>query len=173
MFHLRPRAPFETWPVQAVDERFGFGWWTAPAILVCQATVERATAENAAVVQSWIDAALEERAREVREAGGLFIFHDWRSVRSYDSSARKTYLARMRARPRDYLRHSVTVVAANPMLRMAVETGNLVASMVTGRKVELAHDPAAVIAAHDIRSPPSGARFPGAPRSVAPSRGSL
>ncbi|WP_157068904.1 hypothetical protein [Sandaracinus amylolyticus] len=165
MISPTPRAPLDSWPVQAFDARFGLGWWTDPAVLVFQATVEQATAENAELVQSWIDLALRHRKEEIAEAGGLFIFHDWRSVRAYDTEARKAYLARMRARPRDYLRHSVTVIsAASPLLRMAVETGNLVASMVAGRKVEIAHDPVAVMREHEIRPPAIGTRFPGTGR---------
>ena len=167
MISPSPCAPLDSWPVQAFDPRFGFAWWSDPATLVCQAVVERATAENAELVQSWIDLALRHRADDVAAAGGLFIFHDWRSVRSYDIEARKAYLARMRARPRDYLRHSVTVISASPLLRMAVETGNLVASMVAGRRVEIAHDAVAVMREHAIRPPALGTRFPGV-RSTRP-----
>jgi len=161
----KPRPPFDDWPIQAFDPRFGFAWYLEPAVFVSSATIERATIDAARIVQGWIDDVLRERGDEVRAAGGVFVFHDWRGVRGYDTEARKHYLDRMRARPKDYLRHSVTCVPANPLFRMAVETGNLVASMVARAKVELAHDPSTVIAKHSIGRPAPGSTFPGARRA--------
>lgn len=168
---LKPRAPFDDWPIQEHDPRFGFAWYAEPAVFVSSATIERAPMETAELVQGWIDDVLREREGEVRAAGGLFVFHDWRSLRGYDSEARKRYLDRMRARPKDYLRHSVTCVSANPILRMAVETGNMIASMVARAKVELATDPGAVMVKHGIRKPAPGSTFPGRGRGSQLPRG--
>lgn len=157
-----PRPPFDRWPVQAYEPAFGFGWYARPAAIVTHATIESGTLEAAKVVQGWIDAVLRERDAEIKAAGGLFVFHDWMAVGSYTSEGRKYYLERMRARPRDYLRHSVTCVRPNPFFRMAVEAGNLVAALTARAKVELASDPAAALAAHGIERPRPGERFPGA-----------
>lgn len=161
----RPLAPFADWPVQAFDARLGFGWWAQPAVFVSQAIIERGDVAAVEVVQGWIDACLGERAEEIRAAGGVFVFHDWRTLRGYSSDARATYLARMRARPKDYLRHSVTCVPVHPLVRMAVEAGNLVAALTARAKVEIASDPARVLAQHDIRPPRPGTPFPGGGRS--------
>jgi hypothetical protein len=138
----RPAAPFDRWPVQLFDPAYGFVWWATPAAVVSQSIVPRGTRAAAEWIQSCIDAALEARAAEIRDAGGVFIFHDWRATSGYDSDARKHYLSRMRARPRDYLRHSVVAVDASPLFRMAVEAGNLVAAMTARAKVEIVKDPA-------------------------------
>ena len=157
----RPRGPFADWPVQAYDPVFGFAWYASPAAFVSQADIAQGTAEAAECVQRWIDLVLRERNDEVRAAGGLFVFHDWSGVGGYTSEARKLYLARMRARPANYLRHSVTCIRPTPLFRMAVEAGNLVAALTAKAKVELATDPRASLVAHRIQAPPPGARFPG------------
>lgn len=158
---VSPRAPFDRWPIQAFDPAFGFAWYARPAVFVTQAMVEKGTLEGAQRVQGWLDLVLEHRADEIRAAGGVFVLHDWTAVAGYTSEGRQHYLARMRARPHDYLRHSVTCVRANPLFRMAVEAGNLVAAITARAKVELGTDPAAALAAHRIRPPTPLARFPG------------
>jgi hypothetical protein len=157
----RPQPPFADWPIQVFDARMGFGWWARPAVFVSQAIIERGDVPAVDAVQGWIDACLRERADEVRAAGGLFVFHDWRTLRGYSSEARALYLARMRARPKDYLRHSVTCVPVHPLVRMAVEAGNLVAALTARAKVEIAADPARVLAEHGILPPIVGSPFPG------------
>lgn len=156
-----PRAPFDRWPQHVYDPAFGFGWYAEPAVFVSQAHLETGTLAAAQVVQGWIDDLLRTRESEIRAAGGLFVFHDWSEVAGYTSEARKHYLARMRSRPRDYLRHSVTCIRPSPLFRMAVEAGNLVAALTARAKVELASDPAAALAAHGIRPPAPGSRFLG------------
>jgi len=162
---MRAGSPFDQWPVQAFDERFGFGWFARPAAFVSHSVVPRGTIAAAEILQGWIDLVLRERADEISDAGGLFVFHDWRSSTGYDSDARRVYLERMRSRPRNYLRHSITCVRANPLFRMAIEAGNLVAALTARAKVELAGDPTLALALHRIRPPLSGEPFPGlAPR---------
>jgi hypothetical protein len=157
----RALAPFADWPVQVFDPRLGFAWWARPAVFVSQSIIERGDVPAVEVVQGWIDGCLRERGDEIRDAGGLFVFHDWRTLRGYSSEARAAYLARMRARPKDYLRHSVTCVPVHPLVRMAVEAGNLVAALTARAKVEIASDPARVLAQHTIAPPTIGAPFPG------------
>jgi hypothetical protein len=155
-----PRPPFDRWPVQAYDPSFGFAWYTQPATFVTQLTVEHGTLACARFIQDHIDLVLEHRSEDVASAGGLLIVHDWRAAASYDLEARREFIERMRARPRSYSRHAVTCMAFSPMLRMVVEAGNLVLTLVTGTKGEIASDPASVIAKHRIETP-RAARFPG------------
>ncbi len=156
-----PRPPFEAWPLQAYDGAFGLAWYAHPAVFVSQAHIESGSLRAAELVQGWIDDVLRVKGEEIRAAGGLFVFHDWRGVSGYTSEARRFYLSRMRARPRDYLRHSVTCIRPHPLFRMAVEAGNLVAALTARAKVELADDPALVMVQHGIRPPAPGERFPG------------
>jgi hypothetical protein len=146
-----PAPPFDRWPVHAFNPSYGFVWWAEPAAVVSQSIVERGTREAAEWIQSCIDAALSARANEIREAGGVFIFHDWRSTKGYDTEARKHYLSRMRARPRDYLRHSAVAVNASPLFRMAVEAGNLVAAITARAKVEIVRTPESTLAMNGFR----------------------
>ena len=155
-----PRAPFDRWPVQAYDASFGFCWYTQPATFVTQLTVEHGTIACARFIQDHIDLVLEHRSEDVASAGGLLIVHDWRAATTYDLEARREFLDRMRARPRSYLRHAVTCMSISPMLRMVVEAGNLVLTLVTGAKGEVGHDPALVIAKHRVEVP-LPTRFPG------------
>lgn len=155
-----PRAPFERWPVQAYDPAFGFAWYTQPATFVTQLTVERGTVACARFIQDHIDLVLAHRSEDVTSAGGLLIVHDWRVASAYDLEARREFLDRMRDRPRGYSRHAVTCMSLAPVLRMVVEAGNLVLTMVTGAKGEVADDPTPVLAKHRVDAPVS-TRFPG------------
>lgn len=148
-----PRAPFDRWPLQAFDPSFGFAWYTQPATFVTQLAVERGTLASARFIQDHIDLVLEHRAEEVASAGGLLIVHDWRIARGYELEARREFMERLRARPRSYLRRAVTCINVSPMLRMVVEAGNLVVTLVTGAKGEIADDPAPVLLRHRVEVP--------------------
>lgn len=154
-----PLPPFADWPIQAHDPAFGFAWYAQPAAFVSQAHVRVGDETAVRVVQGWIDVVLAEREADIRAAGGLLVFHDWRLVERYTTEARVLYLQRMRARPKNYLRHSVTCVKGHPLLRMAVEAGNLVAAMTARAKVELAADPGLALARQGVQRPPPGSRF--------------
>ncbi len=146
----RPNAPFEDWPVHRYDEHYGFVWWARPAAFVSQSHIPCGTREAAEFVQRCIDVCMEAKADEIAEAGGLFVFHDWRVTPTYDSAGRRHYLSRMRARPRDYLRHSVVAVEAKPLFRMAIEAGNLVAALTARAKVEIVRDPLSTLRANQF-----------------------
>ncbi|MCA9579046.1 MAG: hypothetical protein KC668_26640 [Myxococcales bacterium] len=142
----RPQPPFDRWPVHVFDPDYGFVWWAGPAAVVSQSIIPRGTIVAAEKLQSCIDAALTQRADEIAAQGGVFIFHDWRVTTGYESDARKHYLSRMRARPANYLRHSVVAVEAHPLFKMAVEAGNLVAALTARARVEIVRDPRATLA---------------------------
>ena len=156
-----PRVPVDRWPVQVFDPAFGFVWYTRPATYVTQLAVPHIDVASVRVVQDHIDLILLHRAAELAEHGGLLVIHDWRVATGYDAEARREFIARLRTRPRSYMRGSVTCAALSPILRMAVQAGNLVATLVTGAKSEVASDPAPALRAHRVEAPPVGARFPG------------
>ena len=161
-----PRAPFDAWPpAQAFDARFGYAWWTDPATLVFQAAIDHGTVPCVEAVQGWIDSALAARAREIKQSRGLLLFYDVRALASFESNAMRLHLARMQARPRDYLRASVVIIERPPpMLHMALHTANLVASRVANAKVELTSDVDAALRTYGVRPPGPGQTFPpGAP----------
>jgi hypothetical protein len=161
-----PRPPFDAWPpAQAFDPCFGFGWYTDPATLVFQTVIDHGTVACVEAVQSWIDAALAHRAREVKQSQGLLLFYDVRSLASFDAGAMRLHLSRMQARPRDYLRASVLIIERPPpMLHVALQTANLVATRVANAKTELTSDVNAALRAHAVRPPRPGQAFPLAAR---------
>jgi hypothetical protein len=68
----------------------------------------------------------------------------------------------MRSRPRGYLKLAYTVVpASSPLLRMAVEAGNLAAQIGSGGRIMLATDAASALAKLRIHAPATSERFPG------------
>jgi hypothetical protein len=158
-----PRAPFDAWPAQAFDDRFGFGWWADPATLVFQTAIDHGTVASVEVVQGWIDASLAARAADVAQAGGLFLLYDLRSLRHYDADAMRLQLARMQARPKTYLRASVIVIERpSALLRLALRTANLLASRIANAKIELTGDLAAALRTYALRPPAPGQAFPAA-----------
>lgn len=154
-----PLPPLNDWPVQVHDPAYGYAWYARPAAFVSQAHVRIGDAAAVNVVQGWIDAVLEERQDDILDAGGILVLHDWRLVERYTSEARVAYLARMRARDPSYLRHSVVCVPPNPLFKMAVQAGNLVAALTARAKVELAEDPRTPLAVHGVEKPARGASF--------------
>ena len=155
-----PRPPFERWPVQAHDPAIGLAWYTQPATYVTQIQVVHGTVACARFVQDHIDLLLTHRKEEIAAAGGLLVIHDWRAATGYDTEARREFTERLRRRPR-YLRRAVTCVSISPMLRMVVEAGNLVATLVTGAKSEVGDDPAPILREEKVQVPAVGSRFPG------------
>lgn len=156
-----PRVPFDRWPVQVYDPAFGFVWYTQPATLVTQMSIVHGTLASARVIQDHIDLVLAHRAAEIAAEGGLFLLHDWRAATGYDSDARQQFMERLRARPRDYMRGAVTCVVMTPLVGMAAQAGSLVATMVTGKKTEIAADPAPILRTWNVQAPQPGAPFPG------------
>jgi hypothetical protein len=125
-----PVPPFDRWVTHAFDPSAGHCWYDrARALLVTQTVVPQATVPGARVVMDWVDAALEHEAPAIRAAGGLMVFHDWRSLGGYDSDARVLVNDRMRRRPRGYSRRTICVVAPTPLWRMALTVTDLTYAM--------------------------------------------
>lgn len=157
-----PRPPFTGWPVQLADPRLGYLWFIAPNVLVTQAQIPHAGVEAAHAVHDWIDRVHTTRRADIDRAGGLVCIHDWRLLGGYDAAARRAYQERMRARPKGYLKAAHTIVpSSTPLLRMAVEAGNLAAQLGSGGRVVLATDPSSVLAKLGVHAPAVGERFPG------------
>ncbi len=157
----RPLPPFSAWPVQIYDEGLGFVWYAEPAAFVLQACVDHGTVELIEKFNDLIDRVLDVKREAVRDAGGLFIFHDWRSISAYDREARVRQLERMRAREPGYARRTVVaVLPKNRLLRMGVEAVNLFATVTLRSKIELVTEPTDALRRSAIQIPAANARFP-------------
>ena len=146
-------APLDTWPEQLVDERFGYAWFTAPAVFLNQLHVERATVETVNALHDAIDDVLAKRRPQIDAVGGLTIIHDWRHLQGYDSAARKLYLDRMRRREPGYLKQAVAIVRDSPLLRMAVQTANMLMALRIGGNLELSLQIDDVLTRHQVVTP--------------------
>lgn len=104
---------------------------------------------------------MEDHAADVAERGGIFVIHDWRTMVTYEAEARRVWQDRMQTRPKGYLRGSVVcVLKAAPLLRMAVQAANVVASVTHQAKVSLTTDLQAALAEHEAHpEPPKSRRF--------------
>jgi hypothetical protein len=150
----RPYPPFDTWPIQVADRRFGYAWFTAPCTFVDQAHVERATLAAVHALHDALDDVIVRQAASIEAQGGLLVLHDWRRVKGYEKGAREAYLDRMRARDKGYLRNAVTVLPNTPLLRMAVQTANLLMALKVGGDLELYSNIEPALAKHRIEAPP-------------------
>lgn len=158
-----PKAPFESWPVQHYDPRYGFAWYCGAGVIVSHVVIAHGSDAVAHAYHDFEGSVLHERAVEIAAAGGLFVIHDWRALVSYDANARRVWQDRMKSRKKSYLRGSVVCVEkASPLLKMAVQAANVVASVLHGAKVELTTDLRGALATY-VPTPPRGA-------SLAPSR---
>lgn len=156
-----PAPPLDDWPVQLHDRRFGYVWYCPGAIVVTQITLTHGTAEAASIYMDVEEQLLSACASDVREAGGLYVVHDWRRLQTYDAAARREWQERMKERPSGYLRGSTACVErAGPLLKMAVQGANLLAAMTHGGRIELSTDMAATLKELGIERPAPGSRFP-------------
>jgi hypothetical protein len=145
------RPPFDRWPTQHLDPRYGYAWYLGNGLIVSHITTSHGSVAAAQAYHDYEERMLREHAADCERAGGLFVIHDWRAMETYDTEARRVWQERMRHRTKGYLRGSVVCVAsAGALLRMAVQAGNLVASLVHGAKVELSEDIESVLRAHGV-----------------------
>jgi len=127
---------------------------------VSHITVAHGTAKAAHAYHDYEERILEEYAREVEENRGIFVIHDWRLMATYETEARRVWQDRMKARRKGYLRGSVVcLLKANPLLRMAVQTSNVVAALTHQAKVDLTTDIEAALAEHDAYPAPMSRRL--------------
>jgi hypothetical protein len=150
---MKPHHPLTTWPLHFKDWRFGLAWYTAPGVFVNQIHQSHGSVAVANALHDAIDHVLFHHAEDLKKHGGLMVIHDWRKMTSYDSEAREAYLERMRARPSGYLRKAVAVIPSTPLLRMAVQTANIVMAMRSGGTLQFATDLAAVLEQYEVRHP--------------------
>jgi hypothetical protein len=155
------RPPFDHWPAQHVDPQYGYAWSCGQGLIVSHTTVTHGTTASAHSYHDYESRILREHAAEVAEHGGIFVIHDWRSLVTYEADARRVWQERMQARRKGYLRGSVVcLLRANPLLRMAVQAANLVASLTQNAKVELTTNIEAALAEHDAHPGPPRSRRP-------------
>lgn len=134
-------APFDRWPVQHYDPHYGFAWYCGKGLVISHIIIAHGSEAAANAYHDFEDAVLRDHAAELAENGGLFAIHDWRVMETYEAAARQVWQERMQTRPKGYLRGSIVCVKrAGPLLRMAVQAANLVASLSQGAKVELTND---------------------------------
>ncbi len=151
-----PAPPFSAWPVQLFVPGHGFYWYVRPAALVCQTIVPHATVAIVDEHNDVIDRVLAERRGEVRDAGGLLIFNDWRRIRSFAPGARSRMQERMAARQRGYARKTVVVVdPANRLLRMALEAASLFKTLTFSARVDVALSAEVALQQEGLRPPPA------------------
>jgi len=125
---------------------------------VGQVSGTHGTARMASVFSDWLDEVVATHELEIAQAGGFVAIHDWRQLTGYDSEARRIWLGRMGERAKrhpGYLRKAVVIIADNPLLKMAVAGGNLVATLASRGKsqVEIATNAVEVLARYQVRPP--------------------
>jgi hypothetical protein len=112
-----------------------------------------------------LDGVLAAREDEVEATGGLLIFNDWRSLRSFAPGARSQMQKRMSARKGGYARRTVVVVnPANRLLRMALEAASLFKTLTFGARVDVVLSPDFALAKASLSAPERGEEFPGLSR---------
>lgn len=148
-----PSVPFATWPVQLFDPRFGYAWYTAPGVFVNQIIVDEGTVEVANALHDAIDRVIARERADFEQHGGILMIHDWRKMHRYGKGARQAYLERMKSREPGYLRGAVAIVPDTPLLKMAVQTANVLMALRIGGTLALAHDPARVLREHRAETP--------------------
>lgn len=148
-----PYLPFRFWPIQLADPRFGYMWFTEPCVLINQVCVPRATTELVSALHDGIDRVIEREAEAIERHHGIVMIHDWRRLQGYDTAARREYLARMRRRKGGYLRQAVAVLPSTPLIKMAVQTADLVMALGVGGKLTFANDIDKVLERFDVKRP--------------------
>jgi hypothetical protein len=139
----------------------GFFWYANPAAFVSQSVASHGSLAVIDRHNDLLDQVLRAKDDEIRAAGGIFVFNDWRSVRGYDQDARARQRERMRARPTGYSRR--TIIVADPtsrLLRMAIEAANLFATLTLRARIEVVLDAAAALSRSGLEAPVGTEAFP-------------
>jgi hypothetical protein len=164
---VAPRPPLGDWPIQG-QISFGFIWYTAPAAIVTQVLIDRATLAHAIELTDTIDRIIAARSDDIAALGGALIVHDWKAMRSYDPQGRNHIFSRTRARPPGEVRAVIVSLTLTPLVRMSLEAGNALLRATTGRIVEVVPSIAPVLTRYSVRRPAPGSRLPGSTKSLYP-----
>jgi len=148
-----PAPPFDDWPIQLADGRFGYVWYAAPSVLINQVHVPHATVEAVDALHDAFDRVIAVERADYERRGGLLFIHDWRRIDGYERPARQVYLSRMRRRTPGYVRKAVAVLPGTPLLKMAVQTANVLMALRIGGSFALASDPSEVLSEHGVERP--------------------
>jgi hypothetical protein len=125
--------------VQLFEPRAGFYWYTRPAALVTQSFVSHGSIDAIAAHNDIVDELLALRGDEIKAAGGLLVFCDWRSVKTYDLEARALQRDRMIARPPWHSRRTIVVVEPRSrLLAMAADWLNFLTALTVRNRIEIA-----------------------------------
>jgi hypothetical protein len=97
--------------------------------LITQTTVSHGRAAGGRVLCDWIDATLREDSEGIDASGGIFLFHDFRSLGGYDPETRAVINERIKHRKPAYSRRTIMVVRPTPIWRMAMHVTDLTLAM--------------------------------------------
>jgi hypothetical protein len=150
-----PRFPFQDWPVQ-LSTSFGYVWYTSPGVFVSQLVIERARLEDARKLTSLIDEVIRIKQDDLKSHDGLLILHDWKILKTYDAPARGHLFAHTRTRKAGDVRAVVVSLTLTPLLRMAVEAGNALLTVTTGRSVEIVQAISSALGKYGVERPSDG-----------------
>jgi hypothetical protein len=125
-----PRAPFERWPVHAFHPDYGYAWYcSARSALITQTTVAHGRTEGGRVLCDWVDLVLLKDDAGIAAAGGMFLFHDFRSLAGYDTETRRLINERIKLRAPGYARRTIMVIRPTPIWQMAMRVTDLTLAM--------------------------------------------
>ncbi|CAN5495654.1 hypothetical protein BH09MYX1_BH09MYX1_18340 [soil metagenome] len=145
----RPLPPFDSWPIELDDPRFGFRWFRKPAIMIDHLTVAHGTVPMVQAMMARLDEMIAEHRRDIEAAKGILIIGDWRRVTSYDPPARQLFLKELQ-KPRK-IRGSVVILSkAGAFLKMAVQAASMVAAVVGAPSIAVSEDVNAVLRKHSV-----------------------
>ncbi len=156
-------APFDTWPIEEHDPRFGYRWYRSPGVLVDCLTVRHGTVEMVRAMHDSLDRLIAKHSREVDRSGGLLIIGDWRNLKTYDPDARQLFVAELRkSRP---LRGSVVILTnTGAFLRMAVQAARMASAVIGAPSIAVSDDAAGVLDEYGVASPERKSVMPPPPR---------
>lgn len=163
-----PREPFRDWPLHIADEHAGFYlWYVEPATFVVQMHTKQVSLLTVQRLVRLVDEAREIRSTEITAAGGGLYIHDWTSVEAVDTAAHRFLQASFRKLSPADVRTIYVAMNMSPILRMLMNTINVVATLMTGKPNVLVRDVREPLGKHGVRAPAQGSRYPGKTRTAA------
>jgi hypothetical protein len=139
--HEPPRPPFARWPIHVFHRDYGYAWYcSARKALVTQTTVTQGRAEGGRVLCDWIDLILLKDGAGIATEGGVFLFHDFRSLAGYDTATRQLINERIKLRRTGYARRTIMVIRPTPIWQMAMRVTDLTLAMLGVPPAKLTSD---------------------------------